>query len=355
MKQRLVEVLVCPVSGGKLSLEVTYSRGDEIISGVLTSALGQSYPIAAGVPRMLAADQIIDDQRETANAFSEKWRTNPNYGHDEASRKHYIDWYLQRYLFGTTTEFRKFISRKHRILDAGTGLGRDALFYADNSDAEVFGVDLSDAIDGAYKHLSGHPRIHLVQADLCQLPFSPEFFDFIACDQVLHHTPDTEQSFHKLVKQLAPGGDISIYVYNRKAPLREYADGFLRDRAAHMTTKAVWELSEQLTELGRSLSQFKLQISVPEIPALEVKAGTYDLQRFIFYNFLKCYWNSDLGWEVSVATNFDWYRPHFAHRHTVQEVRQWYADAGLMIVSVDECESGISVRGCKAPSERVAA
>ena len=45
------------------------------------------------------------------------------------------------------------------------------MFYADNSDAEVFGVDLSDAIDGAYEHLTGHPRIHLVQADLTQLPF----------------------------------------------------------------------------------------------------------------------------------------------------------------------------------------
>ena len=70
MKQRLVEVLVCPVSGGQLSLEVTYSRGYEIILGVLTSALGQSCPIAAGVPRMLAADQTTDGERETANASS---------------------------------------------------------------------------------------------------------------------------------------------------------------------------------------------------------------------------------------------------------------------------------------------
>src|SRR5207253_9531849 len=124
-----------------------------------------------------------------------------------------------------------------------------------------------------------YPNAHLINGDLTQLPFPAEFFDFIACDQVLHHTRNTEESFHQLVKYLAPGGDLSIYVYRKKAPIREFADDYLRAVAAKMTEEEMWALSEQLTELGRLLSELNAQITVPDIPALDIKAGTYDVQR----------------------------------------------------------------------------
>jgi ubiquinone/menaquinone biosynthesis C-methylase UbiE len=251
-------------------------------------------------------------------------------GHEEKSRAVYHDWYLQRYHFGTKDALRDFLSSKRRILDAGTGVGRDTRLYADlaASGAEVFGVDLSRAIDSAYSHLKDYPNVHLVNADLTQLPFPRLFFDFIACDQVLHHTRNTAESFNRLVEFLAPGGDLSIYVYRKKAAMREMADDYLREASARMSEAEVWDLSEQLTLLGRALSELEAQVTVPDVPALGIKAGTYDVQRFIYWNFLKCYWNENLGYDDSVMTNFDWYRPHYAHRHTAEEVLRWYADAG---------------------------
>jgi hypothetical protein len=114
-----------------------------------------------------------------------------------------------------------------------------------------------------------------------------------------------------------------------------------------MSEEQAWELSEQLTELGRILSEINASIAVPDIPALGIKAGTYDVQRFIYWNMLKCYWNPSLSYGDSVMTNFDWYRPHYAHRHTADEVRKWYSDAQLEIITFDECDAGISVRGRK--------
>ncbi len=80
-------------------------------------------------------------------------------------------------------------------------------------------------------------------------------------------------------------------------------------------------MSEQLTELGRRLSALKVDIDVPEIPELGIKGGRYDIQRFIYWNFLKCFWNADLGTETSVLTNFDWYSPSNARRFSESEIR----------------------------------
>jgi SAM-dependent methyltransferase len=294
---------------------------------------------------MLPADLIDKGQRDTAEAFSAKWIRAPEFGHEPRSRHFYVNWYLSRYQFGTTEALRAFLRTKRRVLDAGTGNGRDTRLYADLDAEEVFGIDISAAIDSAYQHLHRYPNVHLIQADLTRLPFPTGFFDFIACDQVLHHTTDTQQSFHRLVSRLAPGGDLSVYVYRKKAPLRELADDFLREHIAEMTEEEAWELSQQLTAMGRALSELNAQVTVPDVPALQIKAGTYDVQRFIYYHMLKCYWNPSLDFHDSVITNFDWYRPLFAHRHTAEEIRGWYTEAGMDVLTFHECESGISVRG----------
>lgn len=345
MKRQLAEMMVCPATGEKLSLRVEAEDDSEVLEGELTSAGGRRYPITRGIPRMLPDDLVDHGQNETKEAFSAKWQRAPDFGHEEKSRSFYVNWYLERYEFGSLDSLRHFLGTKTRILDAGTGTGRDTRLYADLSTALVFGVDISESIHSAYGHLKHYPNVHLIQADLARLPFPKGFFDFIACDQVLHHTRNTAESFLKLVDALERGGDISIYVYRKKAPLREFSDDQLRSAAQKMSEEEAWELSRKLTELGKALSELKATVQVPDIPALGIRAGTYDVQRLVYWHMLKCYWNPSLSYDDSVITNFDWYRPLYAHRHTAEEVRRWYADAGLELITFHECEAGISVRG----------
>jgi hypothetical protein len=98
------------------------------------------------------------------------------------------------------------------------------------------------------------------------------------------------------------------------------------------------------------LSELNAKITAPEVPALGIKAGVYDVQRFIYWHMLKCYWNPDLSYGDSLITNYDWYRPLYAHRHSAGEVRNWFANAGLTIVTFHECQAGVSVRGHKPAS-----
>ena len=115
-------------------------------------------------------------------------------------------------------------------------------------------------MDFAYKKYGKLSNVHFLQADLRQLPFKKSFFDYIYSDQVLHHTKNTGTSFKYLTKFLTINGHISIYVYNKKAPVREYVDDYIRNKTVKMSVKDCTEFSKQMAFLGKSLSQLKKKI-----------------------------------------------------------------------------------------------
>lgn len=344
MKPSLLQYLRCPISGEPLELRnaETLPGSTEIVSGTLTSASGASYPIREGVPYLLDPKEFAPGQQETVQSFSEKWKRAPDYR--ERTKHHYEQWYLERYGFNTLAGLQQFLSSKKRVLEAGTAHGRDAAMYATNSSADVFALDISEGIHLAYRDVGHLPNVHLVRADLRKPPFPKEFFDFIACDQVIHHTPNTYTSLQCLLKHLAPAGNIAFYVYKVKAPIREFCDDYIRERTVKMNPEECMEFSEAMTKLGKALSDLKVQIEVPEaIPILGLEKGTFDLQRWIYWNMFKCYWNDTIDWDSNVITNFDWYHPLHAHRHTPEEVKGWLGECNLTTVNFNIVESGISV------------
>jgi SAM-dependent methyltransferase len=322
---------------------------DEILSGTLRSDSGALYPIRDGVPNLVREDQFAEGQKETVESFSWKWDKALEWR--SATIEHYKKWYLDRYGFGSEARLADFLANKRAILDAGTAHGRDAEMYAKNSRATVYGIDIGSGIRNAYRDLHSVPSLNFIQADLARLPFPPEFFDFIGCDQVIHHTPNTRESLRHLVTRLMPGGHIAFYVYKKKAPVREFCDDYIRERTVKMSPQECLEVSEAITKFGKMLSDLKVTIDVPaDIPILGIKAGKQDLQRFIYWHMFKCYWNDTMDFEANVITNFDWYHPLHAHRHTPEEVRAWCKEEGLTIVHLDVQESGVSCLAQKSPS-----
>ena len=257
-------------------------------------------------------------------------------------------WFLNRFDWKSINFFNTILKSKKFILDAGTGIGNSAKMLSVNNSSTVFALDASDSIDFAYKKYGKSTNIHFVQADIRQLPFKKSFFDYIFSDQVLHHTKNTSTSYKYLTKFLQKSGHISIYVYNKKAPVREYVDDYIRQRTIKMSVAECTEFSKDMAYLGKALSKLKKKITIPkDIPLLGVKSGTYDVQRFIYWHFLKCFWDESDNFDRSVGVNFDWYYPKFAYRHTPTEVKKWYRDLKIKIITFKEIESGISVTGQK--------
>jgi ubiquinone/menaquinone biosynthesis C-methylase UbiE len=210
------------------------------------------------------------------------------------------------------------------------------------------GVDISLAIDVARQQLGHIANTHFVQADAMQLPFPDSTFDAIVSEGVLHHTPSTQKAIESGARVLAPGGEFHFYVYRRKAPGREFTDDHVREQLRNMTDEQAWSAMRPLTKLARNLAALQAEVVVEEdVPELGIKAGRQDVQRLIYWNFAKLFWNDSFEFEENVHINYDWYRPTYAHRQSAEEITAWCQGAGLVIVRMHEQESGYTVRAVK--------
>lgn len=351
MKRSMLQTLVCPDTHKPLDVDVAMSSGDEVLEGKLNSPAGGTaasnpmrvaFPIHGGIPEFVSRDVL---ETQTVKSFSQKW-TKHDYYRSETSR-FYTDWYLQRYSFGDEAGLRSFLSSKKLVLDAGTGTGRDAANFARLSEAEVLAVDTSiDALRVARKDVD-HPRVCFLHADINRLPVPDESFDFINCDQVIHHTPYPRGTLENLRRKLKPGGHLCCYVYRKKAPVREFTDDFVRERIRGLSNDDAMRFCEGITHLGQTLADMKATVEIKEdIPALGIKKGNHDLQRFFHWNIMKCFWNESFDFNTNNIINFDWFHPEHCFRYEPDEFRAWFAD-DWEIEAWDEQEAGLSCRARK--------
>ena len=272
----------------------------------------------------LQAQDSRTEQLQTNAAFSEKWDRQALNDEQDKLWTQQKNWYLDLYGFKDESALAAFLSDKPVIYDAGCGLGYKAAWFAELAPhALVIGMDYSDAAAIAAKTYAAIPNLFFLQGDIAMPTFKSGSIDYVSCDQVIMHTQHPEQTFAHLATLTHPiGGQFACYFYAKKALPRELLDEHFRTKCADMSSAELWAMSEQLTELGKRLSELNITIESPAVPALGIAAGTYDLQRFIYWNFLKCFWNADLGLENSISCNFDWYSPSNARRFDKAEIKQ---------------------------------
>lgn len=348
MKRMLVDLLVDPRTLMQLTLNTGETGDAEILTGSLETSSGDTYAIRAGIPRF--TDIEDDKQVQTRDTFAFKWQKRDSYENPQFDAI-YTTWLCDKYGFASLQDAASYFNGRQRILDLGCGSGGASLGWLRDANwtgsAVWVGVDISEAIDVAMSRVGGFPNTHFVQADALQLPFADGTFDTILSEGVLHHTPSTRSAILSASRVLASGGEFHFYVYRRKAPIREYTDDFVRDAIQTLSDEDAWNQMRSLTQLGRALAELNVQVEVPDVPLLGIKAGSYDVQRFIYWHFSKLFWNSDLPFENNVHINFDWYRPQYAHRQSEEEIRIWCAEANLRIERLHEQESGYTVKAIR--------
>jgi SAM-dependent methyltransferase len=345
----LVPLLADPARREPLRLEPLEVEGGEVITGWLHAVDRSAYPIRNGIPRFVRTEDA--DQLQTSQSFAFKWKKRDTYDSPEAKRNS-INWCVEKYGFASYDEWVAFFASRERVLDVGCGNGFSSSLWLEAPDwrGETLwvGIDISEAIDVARERLGHVPNTHFVQADALCLPFPDGSFDTVFSEGVLHHTPSTRSALLASARLLGRGGQFHFYVYRRKAPLREFTDDYIREQIAPLSDEEAWEAMRPLTSLGRALAELRATVELREdVPLLGIRAGRHDVQRLVYWNFAKLYWNDDLSFEENLHVNFDWYRPRYAHRQTSEEVRSWCGEAGLSIVWFGEQESGFSVRATK--------
>jgi SAM-dependent methyltransferase len=306
--------------------------------------------LRALAPNLLVADAAAapgDAQAQTNEAFSRKW-LQIDHGGDDFTRMtaHQRGWYLDLYGFGSERELREHLRSCRYVVDCGTGTGNKAAWFAELSpETLVVAVDISESVlPAAEFYRERQPNLVFLRADIEAMRFFADGgFDYVNCDQVIHHTSDPPATFRELVRLARPGGELTCYVYRKKALPRELLDEHFREYCKSLSHEDLMALSRQLTDLGRLLDGIRGEFEFPSIPALNIEGGRMSVQRFLYWNFIKCFWNEEMGHELSVLTNYDWYSPSQAARYSEAEFRAWVEVAGLEVVhfhSEAACYSG---------------
>jgi len=305
---------------------------------------GRTYTCQHGTlkPTAIAASNA---QRQTQETFGFKWKKEDTF--DSApSLSRMRAWLLERY--GDPKRWIAEINvERPLVMDAGCGAGMSGFEYWGSviDKIQYFGVDISEAVDVAQKRFSarGIDNGIFLQDSISNLPFTEPAFDIIFSEGVLHHTDSTKDTFSHLCKFLKPGGCFMFYVYRKKGPIREYTDDFIREKLQHISSEEGWEKLKGLSALGIELGKLDIEIDVPQdVEFLDIPAGKINLQRLFYWHIFKAFYDPNLTFDEMHHINFDWYAPKNAHRHTVEEVREWCAANNLEILHEKEELAGIT-------------
>jgi ubiquinone/menaquinone biosynthesis C-methylase UbiE len=290
--------------------------------------------------------KINEDKNQTNAAFSTKWASLKENDKDDESWKNFgKNWYLKLYGFENEDNLKNFLSDKSLVIDAGCGKGYKAAWFAKLSpDSTVLGVDFSTSVFEASNRYKDIGNLYFIQSDIAKMPLNNGCIDFINCDQVIHHTPNPPQTLSEFRRLLKQDSFLCNYVYAKKALPRELLDDHFRTAVHGLKEEELWSLSEKLTDLGKMLSNLNLTLDFPEIKELGIKGGKQDLQRFLYWNFFKCFWSEEFGYDASVSCNFDWYAPSIAFRYSKDEFLEMSKNAGFentFLHAEEACHSGL--------------
>lgn len=322
---------------------------DGIGEGECIEINGTLYILKNGILRQQSL--YSKNQTQTEETFGFKWGKRDTYesGPVMTATK---EWLIERYLNNNKDLLKKYCFERANILDAGCGSGFSSLllFGKELKNTNYLGVDISSAVDVAQTRFSEEGiEAEFIQADINNLPFTTPIFDVIFSEGVLHHTDSTEKSLKYLANLLNPGGFFLFYVYRKKSPIREFSDDFIREKLTGLTNDEAWDVLLPISRLGRELGELNISITIPEdIPILGIPSGTYNLQRFFYWYFLKAFYRPDYSLDEMNHINFDWYRPMNCHRHTEEEIQKYCFEAGLCIDRMRVEEAGITVVAQKA-------
>lgn len=168
-----------------------------------------------------------------------------------------------------------------KIAEIGCGTGQMSLYLA-RADRVVIAADLTRAslrLGAQAARRFGLDRVGFVETDLARSGLKAGAFDVVYSSGVLHHTPDPRAAFASIARLAKPGGTIVVGLYNAFAriPLR----------------------------LRRAVARLSGYRWIPFDPVLASRK-TEPARREAWFN--------------------DQYRHPEEHRHTLFEVRRWFAE-----------------------------
>jgi SAM-dependent methyltransferase len=293
----------------------------DVVSGRLVSESGATYEIREGVPRLIPEDVLDEGSQST---FSMEWKYS-----DDGLRNWGEPMDVREEKFFNGTGITPDAAKNMLMLDAGCGSGLLDRHLSGLFGLEILAFDQSSS-PFQIEQRKKEPLVYPIQASVLQPPVRPESMDLVYSAGVLMTTRDTKQAFDSLVPLVREGGLLYVWVYH-PIDRDHYPTGLYRAKAYH------W--------LGRNVTS-RLSHTAQELLYSALSVPLLAKQRIEFA----------LGHKTELLTRrekmqalVDQFSPRYAWRHSEEEVRSWFEEAGFTdIEGADHGPYGFGVRGVRA-------
>lgn len=230
--------------------------------------------------------------------------------------------------FFAVTRWQENGLENQNILEVGSGAGRFSRVILQNTKANLYSVDYSNAVEANYKNNGPNDRFYIFQASIYELPFAPAQFDKVVCFGVLQHTPDFEQSIKCLADMVKPGGELVVDFY----PIRGW---WTKIHAKYLFRPYTKKLGhEKLMQWIESNIDWLIRMYMTFD-----KLGLHNLTRFLpicdIKNTLPRNLNSEQLREWAILDSFDMFSPEYDNPQKTETVVHWFKNNGLINVKSD--------------------
>jgi SAM-dependent methyltransferase len=307
-------------------------------AGNLTDAEGNIFPVMNGVARISCLDNY-------ANNFGLQWN---RFDQTQLDRRDDGLLLSEQRFFAETGWIPQDLGGKD-ILEVGSGAGRFSKVVLQQTTANLYSIDYSDAVSANFKNNGkiAPSRFHLFQASIYEMPFLDNVFDKVFCLGVLQHTPDFQSSVKALIDKAKPGGDVVVDFYPIKGWWTKiHAKYIFRPVTKRMSHERLFKLIDGnvdwLTKLSEVLNKFGLVALTRFLPIVDIRTMPRDILSAVQLR------------EWIVLDTFDMFSPEHDHPQRISDVAAMFKSNGVKVsfAGFVEYASGFHaavVRGIKQP------
>lgn len=340
MKKDYLDFMCCPSCKKDLGISGVKDDRNRIKEGqIVCTSCDKEWEIRNYVPRFV-------DYGKYANSFGEQWKSFAKTQLDSSKIKESeIRW-------NSEVNWTQEDLDNKMVIEFGSGAGRFVDIVSRRGAKIAIGVDITDAVDASQNNLGDRENVFFIQADFFQLPIKEGSLDNAYSVGVLHHTPNPEDAFYKMVEVVHDKGNIALGLYEISLYHRPN-----RNSLSVVTKDLLWALNIWRCEFFRFFTtkipdKIFLAYCKYFVPILHY-INKVPILRYVRYLFPStCYRHLPVEWSM-LDTN-DTYATKIVHQYRHKDVYQWFMKADLQDIILHNSRAGwVSITGSKHRAERI--
>lgn len=294
------------------------------------------YPIVNGIPRFIKIDNY-------AKSFGLQWNkfrktqldsfTKTNLSHDR----------LKRICGGDLSVFNN-----KNVLEIGCGAGRFTEIFIANK-AHIHAVDLSNAVEANYQNFKDQNNYCVCQANVYDLPFKEDSFDYVCCIGVVQHTPDPERTIETLAKYVKKGGMLLIDHYDRNYPY-SLSRKIFRNFFLKLPSKLSFFLTKAMVTILWPLHKLFWKISLTYTKSNRggrIRKAFIKASPVVDYHDVYTDLNAKQLYEWAILDTHDTLTDFFKHLRNKEEIKKALSNAKMKDINVWIGGNGVEANSIK--------